>query len=236
MATLIVKNTTLTDKNWGGLAIPASSQWTMQEVERIRLQSDAAFLADLAAGDAVINNGDDDLNEEHGLLYLNNQLIFIHEDMDIYPAVGANAAAAVRVSAAMAGFEFRVGDEMFTQGRLDDIVGDGVEFEAHWSVNNTVADRWIAFEISLLTTTGGGDKLTTTPDIVATAGPFLIPTTANQIFRTGGVLPSTYFQNGEKYIYFGIKRVDVTSLGKTNPTNNPILYRVCKIYARRLDA
>jgi len=33
----------------------------------------------------------------------------------------------------------------------------------------------------------------------------------------------------------GIKRIDVAGLGKTGPTNDPILYRVCKVYARRLD-
>lgn len=235
MASVIIKNTDLVDNNWGGILVPASSQYTMQEVDRIRFQSDEDFLTALSSAVAVINNGDDDLVPDQGLLHLNNKLVFIHDDMDLYHGVGENAAAAKKVSAAVAGFEFRIGDEMFTQGRLDDIVGDGVEFESHWSINNTVADRWIAFEIGLISTTGGGDKDMSTPDVVSTAGPFLVPTVANQIFSFGVILPVNFFQNGEKYIYFGIKRIDVVPLGKTNPTNNPVLFRVCKIYTRSLE-
>lgn len=235
MSSFIVKNVTLLEKVWGGIVFDASSQYLLQEVDRIRFLSDDSFLTDLTAGDAVVNNGDEDLNAEQGLLFLKKQLIFIHEDMDLYPAVGANAAAAIKVSGAIAGFEFKIDDEMFTQGRLDDIIGDAVSFESHWCLDNAVADRWVAFEISLITTTGGGDKVLTTPDVVATAGPFLVPTTPNQIFRLGGELPASFFQNGEKYVYFGIKRVDVTPLGKTNPVNHPRLLRICKIYTRRLD-
>lgn len=232
---IIVKNTDVIDHAWGGIIVPAASQHTLEEVDRLRFLSDPDFLAALSSDVAIVNNGDIDLPSDEGLLYLSKQLVFIHEDMDLYPAVGENAAAAVRVSGAIAGFEFEIDDEMFTQGRLDDIIGDSVEFEAHWCIDNAVADRWVAFEISLITTTGGGDKVLTTPDVVATAGPFLVPTTPNQIFRLGGDLPASFFQNGEKYVYFGIKRVDVTSLGKTNPTNHPRLLRVCKIYRRRLD-
>lgn len=235
MNTIIVKNTDAILHSWGGREIPSNDQYTLQEVDRIRFLSDPDFLANLTAAIAVINNGEDDLLPEEGLLYLNKQLIFIHEDMDLYPAISENAASAVRVSSSVAGFQFRIGDEMFTQGRLDDIIGTDVMFEAHLCIDNTVADRWIAFEISLITTTGGGDKVMTTPDIVATAGPFEVPTTANQIFRINGTLPATYFSNGEKYVYFGLKRADVTGLGKTNPINNPILFRICKIYTRRLD-
>lgn len=232
---LIVKNTSLVDVNWAGIIILAESDYTMQEVDRIRFQSDNDFLTALDAGIAVINNGEIDLPPDQGLLYLENKLIFIHEDMDLYPAVGENAAAAVRISAAAAGFKFQFGDEMFTQGRLDDIIGSGVEFEAHFCIDNSEADKWIAFEISLITTTGGNDKVMDVPDIVANAGPFLVPSTPNQIFRIGGVLPTEYFENGEKYVYFGIKRIDVVPLDKSNPTNDPILLRVCKIYTRSLE-
>jgi len=231
----IVKNTDSVDHVWGGILIPAAGQYTLQEVDRIRFLSDEDFITDLNADLAVVNNGDIDLPTDQGLLYLRKQLIFIHEDMDIYPAVGSNAAAAEKVSNAIAGFRFEIGDEMFTQGRLDDVIGDDVEFESHWCIDNSTADRWVAFEISLITTTGGGDKVLTIPDIVATAGPFEVPTTPNLIFRLGGALPASYFENGEKYVYFGIKRIDVTSLGKTNPTNDPLLLRICKLYRRRLD-
>lgn len=235
MSVKIIKNVDVVEHQWGGLVMQPSTQYTVSDTERRRLIDDEHFIQSLSDGYAVVNNGTIDLDAEQGLLFMNKQLIFIHEDMDLYPAVGANAAAAVKISSAVAGFEFRTDDEMFTQGRLDDIVGDMVNFEAHFSIDNTVADRWIAFDISLITTTGGGDKVMTTPDITATAGPFLVPTTAHQMFRINGQLPASFFGTGEKYVYFGIKRIDVTALGKVNPTNNPILYRVCKIYTRRLD-
>lgn len=235
LTTVVIKNTDSVEHTWGGITIPAESQLTMQEVSRIRFQSDEDFLTALENEVAIINNGEDDLVPELGYLHLHNKLVFIHEDMDLYPAAGESAAAGKKISAAAFGFDFEIGDEMFSQGRLDDIVGDGVEFESHWSIDNTVADRWIAFEIGLITTTGGGDKSMAVPDVTVVTAPVLVPTVPNQIFRLGGVLPISFFANGEKYVYIGIKRVDVVPLGKTNPTNNPVMYRMCKVYTRTLD-
>lgn len=235
MSVTIIKNTSLVEKNWGGRLYNASSQYTIQEIDRIRLLSDDLFLTDVNNDVAVINNGDIDLNSEQGLLYLNKQLVFIHDDMDLYPAVGENAAAAIRLSSAMAGFQFKIDDEMFSQCRLDDIVSNIVEFEIHLCCDNTESDKWIAFDVSFLTTTGGNDKICTNTDYTTTIGPYQLPTVANRIFRISAELPSSYFENNEKYVFLGIKRKDVTELSKTNPTNNPVLFRVCKIYTRRLD-
>ncbi len=235
LTVVIIKNTDSIDHEWGGIVIPATSQYSMQEVDRIRFKSDQNFLVALDSALAIINNGDDDLVPEQGYLHLHNKLVFIHEDMDLYPAAGETAAAGKKLSAASFGFEFEIGDEMFTQGRLDDIFGDGGSFESHWCIDNTVADRWIAFEVGLIATTGGGDKVMTVPDVTVVTDPFLVPTVANQMFRLGGVLPISFFENGEKYVYIGIKRIDVVSLGKTNPINNPVMFRMCKVYTRTLD-
>lgn len=238
MATItdvIIKNIDSVDHIWGGIDISANTQYVMQEVDRVRFQADSDFINALNANIAVINNGDEDLSPTQGLLHLYNKLVFIHEDMDLYPAAGEFSPAGKKVSAATFGFEFKIGDEMFSQGRLDDIVGDEVLFEGHWCIDNNVSDRWIAFEISLIATSGGSDKNMSIPDETVTIGPILVPETANQIFRLSKSFSTTLFQNGEKYLFLGIKRIDVTSFGKTGPANNPILFRTCKIYARTLD-
>lgn len=73
MATLILKNTAITDKLWGGITVLASNQYTLQEVDRLRLLSDPTFLADLTGGVAVINDGTNNLSASIGLLALKLQ-------------------------------------------------------------------------------------------------------------------------------------------------------------------
>ena len=70
MALVIIKNTTGVAKNWGGRRYDASSSYTIEEVDRLRLLSDSVFLADLISAAAVINNGSVDVSAAIGLLRL----------------------------------------------------------------------------------------------------------------------------------------------------------------------
>lgn len=67
---LILKNTTALAKQWAGIQIPGSGSYTVQEVDRARLLSDATFLGDIASGAAVVNDGTSDLASSIGLLAL----------------------------------------------------------------------------------------------------------------------------------------------------------------------
>lgn len=70
MATTIVKNNSGVAKNWGGNDYAIAANYTIEEVDRLRLLSDATFLTDLASTAAIINNGSVDLSAARGLLYL----------------------------------------------------------------------------------------------------------------------------------------------------------------------
>lgn len=62
MTSLVLKNTTDVLKNWGGVDVPASGQYQIIEVDRLRLLSDAAFIIDLIAQNAIINDTIRDLS------------------------------------------------------------------------------------------------------------------------------------------------------------------------------
>jgi hypothetical protein len=70
--TIIVKNTALTDKNWGGFIYLASTEVLIEDVDRLRLLSDDNFMADLLSGVAKINDGDYDLTPRVGIGLLQN--------------------------------------------------------------------------------------------------------------------------------------------------------------------
>lgn len=70
MSTTIIKNTTLVTKNWGGRQYAASAQYTIEEIDRLRLLSDPVFITDLNAGNAVVNNGSADLTAAVGITRL----------------------------------------------------------------------------------------------------------------------------------------------------------------------
>ena len=61
-----------------------------------------------------------------------------------------------------------------------------------------------------------------------------VPSTPWRVFEAIVTVPSSAFDNGEKYIYIGIKRV--TAIGKTSPTNHPNILRYCKRYWEKLES
>jgi hypothetical protein len=67
---IIVKNTTGVQKNWGGTTINANSQYSLQTIDTIRFLSDSTFQSDLASGNAVVNDGTQDLNAVNGILHM----------------------------------------------------------------------------------------------------------------------------------------------------------------------
>jgi hypothetical protein len=86
---VIIKNTTLTLKTWGGKDYDASSQYTAQEVDRYRLLSDSVFLSDLSSGYAVVNDGVSDISDIETAKALIRGLTASYLDDDaIVPATG----------------------------------------------------------------------------------------------------------------------------------------------------
>ena len=67
---LILKNTTGSSSQWGGLVVAATSQVTLQDADRLKLLSDPTFITDVGSGAAVINDGTGDVNSSTALTLL----------------------------------------------------------------------------------------------------------------------------------------------------------------------
>jgi hypothetical protein len=75
--TIIVKNNTAEDKDWGGTVYLADTETQIEDVDRLRLLSDPTFMTDLYAGVASISDGDSVLpiRVGVGLLQNNSQVL-----------------------------------------------------------------------------------------------------------------------------------------------------------------
>ena len=235
MSIVIIKNTDIVDHQWGGIVISASNQYTMQEVDRIRLLSDDHFLQSLDDLTAVVNDGIEDLNAEQGLLLVEKKLKLVHEALAFSPAIGVSAPeiTVLTPTSAAHGHKFEVSDEMFALTHFENIVLNNVQLQLHIAIDNSTADRWIEFEFDLLSTTGILDKAIDGVDTTITTGPIEIPTTPFLIFDTKANVPTTLFENGEDNIFIRLRRI--APAGKTAPTNHPIVVRIDKIHKQKLD-
>lgn len=71
---IIAKNTTGVQKTWGGIDVSAASQYTVQQVDIVRFLTDPTFKLDLQSGDAVINDGTQDLNAVDAVFWMSGYL------------------------------------------------------------------------------------------------------------------------------------------------------------------
>jgi len=190
----------------------------------------------VTAEEYIINNEMVDLVAEVGLAHLQviGGVVDNHSDITLLPAVTENAPAVIRISDAAIGFDMDIGTEIFGHSRINNYAGNGVNVQLHMAINNTEADRWIQFNVHYITTNGRTDKQMNSVNGTLQMGPVAVPTTAWRVFEEEVTIPSTAFDNGEVYIYIGVERVE--AVGKTAPTNNPVVLRYCKKYWERLES
>lgn len=232
---IIVKNTDVAEHIWGGIVIPASGQYMLQEVDRIRFLSDDHFLTSLDADVAVINDGTNDMTSEQGLLFLQKQLRIVHEALQFSPAVGINAPAVVSLTPTSPahGHQFEIGDEMFALTHFDNIILNNVQLQLHVVIDNSTSDRWVEFEFDLVSTTGILDRDISGIDVTVTTGPIEVPTTPWLIFDMKVSLPQSLFDDGRDNAFIRLRRK--TPIGKTSPDEHPIVVRMDKIHLQKLD-
>lgn len=232
---IIVRNVDSIEHRWGGIVIPAGSQYTLQEVDRIRFLSDDHFITSLSSSLAVVNNGSNDMNAEQGLLLLQKQLRIVHEALQFSPAVGVNAPAVVSVTPTSAahGHMFAVGDEVFALTHFDNIILNNVELQLHVAIDNSTADRWIEFEFDLLSTTGILDRAISGVDVTVSTGPVQVPTTPWLIFEMKVSLPQSLFDDERDNLFIRLRRK--APAGKIAPTNHPVVVRMDKTHLQKLD-
>lgn len=192
---------------------------------------------EITNGNYIVNNGSEDLSPEVGLVHIQNieGVTKVHEDAYFMPGVGILAPEPVALSNAAVGYLFGIGDKSYLQFRLDNIVGNEVKIQLHLAIDNSTADRWVAYKSYYRTTTGSGDKTMDSHDGDIETGAIECPTTPYEIFSKVFSIPTNVFDSGEKYIFIGIERVDASLYGKTNPLLvNPALVRMCRIYWKKL--
>lgn len=231
---VIVKNVDSVEHQWGGKLYSASSQYSIEEVDYLRLISDSHFLESLDDELAVVNDGTEDLTKEQGLLLLQKQLKTVHEALAFSPAIGLNAPEIVSLTPTSAahGHQFEIGDELFALTHLENLVLNGVQLQLHIAIDNSVADRWVEFEFDLLSTTGIEDKAIDGVDTTITTGPIEVPVTPFLIFDAKAGVPLSLFENGEDNLFIRVRRK--APLGKTAPTNKPVVVRIDKIHKQAL--
>lgn len=232
----IIKNLTGSTYQIINRDIANNSSYDIDQSFWLELSNDTSIHDLISAGTLVMNDGSIDLPESVGVAHAESitGVVKHHGDITLLSSIGENAPAVVKISNAVVGFEMEINDEIYGQSRVDNYAGGDVKIQIHMAINNTVADRWIQFEVSYWTTNGLNDK---NADIVTDTlimGPIEVPTTAYRIFETSVSVPSSAFSSNEKYIFIGIKRVVAT--GKTAPANNPTIFRYCKEYYEKPEA
>ena len=187
----------------------------------------------ILAEEVIVNDGSDDLEPSVGIAHIEAGVVFEHSDISLLMGVGSNAPSLVEVSPAVIGGSMEIGDVIYGQSRLDRIIGSTVGVQIHLAIDNSVADRWIQFELAFRTTNGFNDKAMNAVDDTLVMGPFLVPVVPFKIFPKTINIPTEWFANGEKYLFLSVKRVVAT--GKTAPANDPIILRYCKEFYKKLE-
>ena len=236
MKIILKNNTTLPiilDKLGKTLAAAEEYEVNRQSYSLISRQDTLDELSPyILSEDLIVNNGSVDLPFDVGINHIASSggVEDRHEDITLLPGVGVNAPSFVEIDQLAAGHEMQINDLIYGQSRIDNYAGGNVTIQIHGIVDNDSLDRWIKFQLRIITTNGHGDKTLLTPDVTVTTDDYEVPDTPFLTFAINVDIERSYFQNGEKYLIFQIKRIDVS--GKTSPTNNPVIWRYCKKYFR----
>lgn len=197
----------------------------------LELIDDEPIQALVTSGDLIVNDGDEDLSANAGLLHLKQRMGKSHEPIQFSPPIGENAPEPIPLNGASCGFAFNEDEELYTFTHFDNpIDGEPIDIQLHMTIDNSDADRWVQFEFTWLTTTGSLDKAMNTHDDITPTAQIEVPTTPWLIFEVKTTLPAEYFENGEDNLFLKVKRI--TATGKTAPTNRPVIVKIDKIYKR----
>lgn len=197
----------------------------------LELMDNTEVLSLISSGDYVVNDGYIDLSPDAGILHIQWRMDIIHEPVQFSNIIGDNVPRIVMLNSATYGLSFDIENELYLFSHLDNpIASEDISIQLHLALDNTLADRWVQFEITFLSTTGILDKQLNTHDAIITTSKVEVPTDTFRVFDIKTKLTSQYFQNGEDNIFLKIKRINI--LDKTSPINNPILVRVDQIYRR----
>lgn len=227
--TKIIRNESGGELTVGGVVLADSESYTIPQTQYTEWAFNPKIPNLIQSGDLVVNNGDTDLSAELGETHIKYGIIFVHEDISLLPGVGENAPELSEIDSASVGFIMQIGDKIYGQTRIDGLVGDDVELQIHYTIDNDSTDKYVEFDVSYFTTNGRNDsKNILTGAQTITMGPEEVEDSPWLVREIKVNIPSSAFGNNETYLYFGIERKTPTSLD--SPTNNPVILRYCKQY------
>lgn len=231
----IIKNVSGVTKQILNRDVPNNSEYDIPPHFWSEAAIDDEIKSLILSGDYILNNGTQDMPVDVAIYSITSLggVVRNHSDITLLPAVTENAPEVCRISDASIAFCMNQGDEIFGQTRINNYAGGDVEVQLHMCIDNSIADRWIQFDVHYITTNGVDDKNMNSIDGTLEMLEE-VPTTPWRIFETVVTIPASAFANGEKYIYIGIERVE--AVGKTSPTNNPNILRYCKRYWEALES
>lgn len=235
--TITLKNMSGSDAVWGGVVVPNNDSYSVQEVDKFRLVTDYNFLFSLFQGGAVINDGSEDMTPDEATLLLRDLIRTVHEDVQLIPAtcglLGLGAPSLKSVSNSVIGWEFDINDAMYLHTSLDGIIGSTLNIYWHLCINNSIADRWLAYEFHYTLRSDDNTTPMNTQTGIIYPQPILASTTPYQPMEVILPIPISLFDNN-RYLWIGVKRITAEGFGKTNTTNNPILLKACKYHKRNM--
>jgi hypothetical protein len=77
--TILITNTDIIDRFWGGREYPAGITYEIEDVDRLRLMSDPVFYQDLLSKIAIVNDGDYDLPVRTAIGLMQNNQVILNE-------------------------------------------------------------------------------------------------------------------------------------------------------------
>lgn len=231
----IVKNRSGLERSILNRLVADNEDYNVQPIYYAKLAEDVEIAAYVTSGEYVINDGNTDLPIDVALVHIRNiqGVVFEHNDITLLPGIGVNAPEIITLSAAATGHKMMVGEKVFGQTRIDHLAGGDVVLQLHQAIDNTEPDRWIQYDVSYFTSSGSDLKPLNVPTGAVTMGPMEVPTVAFGMFESTVVIPGTAWANSEHYLFVGVERVE--AVGKTAPTNDPVILRYCKRYYKRLE-
>lgn len=216
----------------GGVTLLNGESYTLPKTQYTEWSINPNLESLIQSGDLVVSNSEGDLGVELGKLHMTSGIVFNHEDIFLPPAIGINAPELVSIDGASVGFCMEIGNVIYGQTKVDGLVGDIFELQVHYTIDNSILDRHIEFEVSYFTTNGVSDyKNINTGSSTVTLGPVEVEDSPWVVRQAVVNLPTSAFTADETYLFFGIKRV-TPSGGLTSPANDPVVLRYCKRYYR----
>ncbi len=181
----------------------------------------------------VVNNGIEDLPKDIGKAHVTDGVIKVHRDVHIKSGVGIKAPEMVELDHAVVGYNVDMGDKGYFDTRTDNILGNTIDIDFHYCIDNADKDRYVKFKVHIVSSCGDQDILLNQSTYTLDFGPFEVSTIPFQIKKRTVTLPIDIVKSDTPYLFVSIERIEPGE-GYTSPDKNPVVVRICKEYWKKV--